>query len=164
MDLYNETCFDCSKLITTTYSTSFSAGIRTFHKRFRNPIYAIYGFVRCADEIVDTFHEHDKHRLISDFREETFKAIEQGISLNPVLHAFQLIVNQYGIEESLIDIFLRSMETDLDKTTHDNESYSAYIFGSAEVVGLMCLKVFCAGDEQLYQRLMPAALARPFKR
>jgi phytoene synthase len=157
MDLYNETCFACSKLITQKYSTSFSIGIRTFHKQFRNPIYAIYGFVRCADEIVDTFHDHDKHELIANFRQDTFKAIEEKISLNPYLHAFQLIVNEHSIEPALIETFLRAMETDLDKTTHDHESYKNYIFGSAEVVGLMCLQVFCAGDEQLYQHLMPYA-------
>jgi phytoene synthase len=157
MDLYNETCFACSKLITQKYSTSFSIGIRAFDKQFRNPIYAIYGFVRCADEIVDTFHHHDKHELIANFRQDTFKAIEENISLNPYLHAFQLIVNQYEIEPALIETFLRAMETDLDKTTHDTESYKSYIFGSAEVVGLMCLRVFCNGNEQLYRRLMPAA-------
>jgi phytoene synthase len=157
MELYNETCFECSKLITQKYSTSFSVGIRTFHKKFRGPVYAIYGFVRCADEIVDTFHNYDKHRLIADFRQETLKAIEQKISLNPFLQAFQQVVNQYHIDIKLIETFLDAMETDLDKTTHDQESYKNYIFGSAEVVGLMCLRIFCAGDEGLYQRLVPGA-------
>lgn len=157
MDLYTKTCFECSKLITQNYSTSFSAGIRAFDGRFRYPVYAIYGFVRCADEIVDTFHEYDKARLIKDFRKDTFTAIQQQISLNPYLHSFQCVVNEYKIDTGLIDAFLCSMEMDLDKTSHDMESYGTYIFGSAEVIGLMCLQVFCEGDQLLYQRLLPAA-------
>lgn len=157
MDLYTQTCFECSKLITKQYSTSFNIGINAFDEQYRYPIYAIYGFVRCADEIVDTFHEHDKARLIKDFRNDTFKAIEQKISLNPYLHSFQLIVDEYGIDKGLINAFLDSMEMDLDKTSHSHESYDAYIFGSAEVVGLMCLRVFCRDDEALYQQLQLAA-------
>lgn len=157
MDLYNQTCFDCSRLITQKYSTSFSIGIKAFDRNFRAPVYGIYGFVRLADEIVDTFHEHDKHKLISEFRRETFNAIEQKISLNPILQAFQLVVNQYNIEHELIDAFLCSMETDLDKKLHDRESYQTYIYGSAEAVGLICLKIFCNGDVEQYQNLQPAA-------
>jgi 15-cis-phytoene synthase len=157
MDLYTKTCFECSKLITRQYSTSFNIGIRAFDEQYRYPIYAIYGFVRCADEIVDTFHQHDKTQLIKNFRHDTFEAIEQKISLNPYLHSFQLIVDEYGIDEGLINAFLDSMEVDLDKTSHSHESYNAYIFGSAEVVGLMCLRVFCGNNEALYQRLQPAA-------
>jgi phytoene synthase len=157
MDLYTKTCFECSKLITQNYSTSFSAGIRAFDQRFRYPVYAIYGFVRCADEIVDTFHDYDKTRLIKGFRNDTFTAIEQKISLNPYLHSFQCVVNEYNIDTDLIDAFLCSMEMDLDKTSHDMESYGSYIFGSAEVIGLMCLQVFCEGDHLLYHRLLPAA-------
>ncbi len=157
MDLYTKTCFECSKLITKQYSTSFNIGIRAFNEQYRYPIYAIYGFVRCADEIVDTFHQHDKTQLIKNFRHDTFEAIEQKISLNPYLHSFQLIVHEYGINQGLINAFLDSMEMDLDKTSHSHESYDAYIFGSAEVVGLMCLRVFCGDDEALYQRLQPAA-------
>jgi phytoene/squalene synthetase len=157
IDLYNQTCFDCSRLITQKYSTSFGIGIKAFDQNFRAPIYGIYGFVRLADEIVDTFHEHDKHKLISEFRLETFKAIEQKISLNPILHAFQVVVNQYQISYDLIDAFLCSMEMDLDKKIHDKESYQAYIYGSAEVIGLMCLKVFCGGDDKQYLHLLPAA-------
>jgi 15-cis-phytoene synthase len=156
-DLYNQACFDCSRLITQKYSTSFSIGIKAFDKKIRAPIYAIYGFVRCADEIVDTFHNHDKHQLMRDFRQDTFKAIDQKISLNPFLQSFQQVVHQYHIETEMIDAFLCSMETDLNKKQHDSESYQTYIFGSAEVIGLMCLKVFCNGDEQQYQRLLPAA-------
>jgi len=157
MDLYTKTCFECSKLITKQYSTSFNIGIRAFDEQYRYPIYAIYGFVRCADEIVDTFHQYDKTQLIKHFRHDTFKAIEQKISVNPYLHSFQLIVHEYGIDEGLINAFLDSMEMDLDKTSHSHESYNAYIFGSAEVVGLMCLRVFCGDDKALYQRLQPAA-------
>ncbi len=157
MDLYNKTCFECSKLITNNYSTSFSLGIKAFDSRFRDAIYAIYGFVRYADEIVDTFHNHDKTLLISNFRQETFTAIEQGISLNPVLQSFQTVVNRYGIDTHLIDAFLTSMEMDLDKTAYTCESFKQYIYGSAEVIGLMCLRVFCENDDALYQRLLPQA-------
>jgi len=157
MNLYDETCFECSKIITTNYSTSFSKGIMAFDKRFRYPIYAIYGFVRYADEIVDTFHDHDKQQLITRFRAETFVAIEEKISLNPVLHSFQQVVNHYHISHDLIDAFLRSMEMDLDLTACDGEEYKEYIYGSAEVVGLMCLSVFCENNQDLYQRLVPMA-------
>jgi phytoene/squalene synthetase len=157
MDLYTETCFKCSKVITHQYSTSFGKGIRAFDKRYQNAIYAIYGFVRYADEIVDTFHEHDKASLIANFKTETFTAIDQGISLNPVLQSFQHVVNQYGIERELIEAFLRSMEMDLDKKAYSDTCFQDYIYGSAEVVGLMCLRVFSANDMALYQKLMPQA-------
>ncbi|WP_448702299.1 phytoene/squalene synthase family protein [Mucilaginibacter sp. AW1-3] len=157
MDLFNKTCFDCSKLITNNYSTSFSLGIKAFDQRFRDAIYAIYGFVRYADEIVDTFHDRDKVALIAGFRDETFAAIEQGISLNPVLHAFQITVNRYHLEPELIEAFLLSMEMDLDQTNHSHESYHLYIYGSAEVIGLMCLRVFCENDQTLYNALLPKA-------
>jgi phytoene/squalene synthetase len=158
LSLYNKTNFECSKLITQNYSTSFSMGIRLFSKELRNPIYAIYGFVRFADEIVDTFHDYDKVALIKEFRTETFKAIYNGISLNPVLHSFQLIVNEFNIDHSLIVAFLDSMEMDLEKKTYaDSSQYNQYIYGSAEVVGLMCLQVFCKNDKELYQSLVPSA-------
>ncbi len=157
MDLFNETCFACSKIITNKYSTSFSTGIKSFDKRFRNPVYAIYGFVRYADEIVDTFHGYDKLKLLSDFRAETFTAIEQRISLNPVLQSFQQVVNQYQIEPHLIDAFLRSMEMDIDKTSYNGDAYKVYIYGSAEVVGLMCLRVFTENETTLYDQLLPKA-------
>ena len=153
MDLYTETCFECSKRITEQYSTSFSSGIKSFHKKFRYPVYAIYGFVRCADEIVDTFHNYNKNQLIADFRSETVDAINKKISLNPILHAFQQVVNDYNISFDLIDAFLLSMEVDLHQKAHDRQSYDNYIFGSAEAIGLMCLKVFCAGDDFLYNKL-----------
>lgn len=157
IDLFNKTCFECSKLITNNYSTSFSLGIKAFDKRFRDAIYAIYGFVRYADEIVDTFHHQDKAALIASFRQETFKAIEQRISLNPVLQSFQIIVNQYSLEPDLIETFLHSMEMDLDKTAYNQAGYQQYIYGSAEVIGLMCLRVFCENDNALYQSLVPKA-------
>lgn len=157
MDLYTQTAFDCSKLITKTYSTSFSLGIRTLHKRYHEPIYAIYGFVRYADEIVDTFHDHDKKELLQRFKADTYKSIEEKISLNPVLHSFQRVVNQYQIDHDLIEAFLVSMEMDLSKTDYATPEYEKYIYGSAEVVGLMCLKVFCDGDENQYQELLTPA-------
>ncbi|GAB2974907.1 phytoene/squalene synthase family protein [Mucilaginibacter puniceus] len=157
MNLYDETCFECSKVITEKYSTSFSSGIKAFHEELRYPVYAIYGFVRYADEIVDTFHDRDKAQLIADFKEDTYKAIDQKISLNPVLHSFQMVVNQYNIEQELIEAFLRSMEMDLDKKAYDEANYKTYIYGSAEVIGLMCLRIFCDNDDKLYQSLLPMA-------
>lgn len=151
--LYTRTSNECSKLITNRYSTSFSMGIRLFHKKFRMPIYSIYGFVRFADEIVDTFHESDKRYLLDKFKKDTYEAIEQKISLNPVLHSFQEVVNKYNIELDHIEAFLKSMEMDLDNSVYDPSLYNEYIYGSAEVVGLMCLKVFCANNEKQYKAL-----------
>jgi phytoene/squalene synthetase len=128
-----------------------------FDQRFRKPIYAIYGFVRFADEIVDTFHEHPKEVLLNRFKEDTYRAIEERISLNPVLHAFQEVVNRYGIERELIDAFLLSMEMDLHHNSYGQSMYEQYIYGSAEVVGLMCLRVFCEGDQEMYERLKAPA-------
>jgi len=156
-DLYDSTCFACSRLITLRYSTSFSMGIRLFHRRFRPPIYAIYGFVRFADEIVDTFHDYPKQVLLERFREDTYRAIDEGISLNPVLHSFQQVVRKYGIDRELIDAFLRSMEMDLHNCAYNTDQYDEYIYGSAEVVGLMCLRVFCEGNEEQYQQLKEPA-------
>ena len=158
-DLYSKTCLECSELITQRYSTSFSMGIRAFDRSFRAPIYAIYGFVRFADEIVDTFHNFPKKVLLDRFRQETYVAIEEGISLNPVLQAFQETVNQYEIERELIDAFLDSMEMDLHHQSYEDHLYKKYIYGSAEVVGLMCLRVFCQGDDAMYQRLVEPARA-----
>ena len=151
--LYTKTSKECSKLITNRYSTSFSMGIRLFHKKFRMPIYGIYGFVRFADEIVDTFHDSDKRYLLDKFKKDTYEAIEQKISLNPVLHSFQEVVNKYNIDLELIEAFLKSMEMDLDNSTYNTNLYEEYIYGSAEVVGLMCLKVFCPNDDKSYQLL-----------
>jgi 15-cis-phytoene synthase len=153
MDLYTKTTLECSKVITEHYSTSFTLGIKTLDKRFHLPIYAIYGFVRYADEIVDTFEGYDKKTLLSRFKSDTYVAIEEGISLNPVLHSFQLIVNKYKIDHELIESFLHSMEMDLYYADYNQEGYEAYIYGSAEVVGLMCLRVFCEGNLGEYDRL-----------
>lgn len=155
--LYHQTTFECAKLITQRYSTSFTLGIKTLHKSYHMPIYAIYGFVRYADEIVDTFHEFDKSRLLKEFRADTDRALRDKISFNPVLHAFQLVVHQYKIEYELIDAFLHSMELDLTETEYTQSGYETYIYGSAEVVGLMCLRVFCDGDEAQYQSLKEPA-------
>lgn len=157
LQLYNNTCMECSQLITKRYSTSFSLGIRLFDKELRAPICGIYGFVRFADEIVDTFHQHNKKQLLDQFRADTYRAIEEQISLNPVLNAFQAVVNEYNIDRELIDSFLFSMEMDLHFHTYEDSLYKKYIYGSAEVVGLMCLKVFCKGDATEYERLKPAA-------
>ncbi len=157
MDLFNTTTFKCSELITKHYSTSFSLGIRTLDKSLHRPIYAIYGFVRYADEIVDTFHGYDKKKLLADFKADTYKAIREGISLNPVLHSFQITVNAYNIDHALIEAFLHSMEMDLHKQDYNDSKYNEYIYGSAEVVGLMCLYVFCEGNESEYQRLKEPA-------
>ena len=156
--LYDSVCSEASSTVVRRYSTSFSIGVRALHPRFREPIKAIYGFVRFADEIVDTFHEQDKRALLKRFREDTYVAIEEGISLNPILHSFQRCVRKYGIGRDLIDPFLDSMAMDLDRTVHDPETFASYILGSAEVVGLMCLRVFCEGDEDTYLRLKPAAI------
>jgi len=155
--LFDETTLACSKLITTRYSTSFTLGIRTLDKRFHLPVYAVYGFVRWADEIVDTFHSHDKAALFQAFREQTDEALRERLSLNPVLHAFQLMVHRYGIDQEFIDAFLRSMEMDLEDQSYNQSLYQEYIYGSAEVVGLMCLRIFCEGDKALFERLREPA-------
>lgn len=155
--LFHQVSQECSRITTELYSTSFSSSIRLLHKDLRTPIFNIYGFVRFADEIVDTFHEFDKVKLLADFKKATYEAIEQKISLNPILHSFQLTVNQYNIDHSLIDAFLKSMEMDLGKKQYDRNGYEEYIYGSAEVVGLMCLYVFCNGDKNSYEHLMPYA-------
>jgi phytoene/squalene synthetase len=156
--LYDQVCLRASQLTTRSYSTSFSLGIRCLAREFRDPIYSIYGFVRFADEIVDTFHHQDKASLLRRFTEETWRAIDEKISLNPILHSFQLAVNTYGIDRELIQQFLTSMEMDLDKKQYDQAGYEHYILGSAEVVGLMCLRVFCKGNEADYHRLKPDAM------
>ncbi len=157
MQLFHDVSSACSKLTTRQYSTSFSSAIKLLHKDFRKPIYNIYGFVRFADEIVDTFHEHNKEELLKEFKEETYKAIERKISLNPILHSFQATVHEYEINLELIDAFFKSMEYDLSKTVYDAESYKDYVYGSAEVVGLMCLNIFCEKDCEKYKSLKPHA-------
>lgn len=155
--LFHQVSQQCSRITTEKYSTSFSSAIRLLHPDIRIPIFNLYGFVRFADEIVDTFHAHDKSLLLSEFKEETYRAIERGISLNPILNSFQLTVNQYNIPHHLIEAFFCSMEMDLRRTAYNSEGYKAYIYGSAEVVGLMCLCVFCEGNEAQYQALTPGA-------
>ncbi len=151
--LYHQTAIGCSRLITHSYSTSFTLGIQALHPRIHDPIYAIYGFVRLADEIVDTFHHYPKSRLLQEFWDDMHRTLLQGISLNPVLHAFGQTVSKYEIPLSLIEAFMQSMATDLEQTEHQESSYQQYIFGSAEVVGLMCLKVFYEGNTDLYDQL-----------
>jgi phytoene/squalene synthetase len=147
----------CSKTTTEKYSTSFSSAIRLLHVDLRQPIHNIYGFVRLADEIVDTFHDFNKEDLLREFKKDTYAAIDRGISLNPILHSFQRTVNQYKIDHGLIEAFFNSMEMDLSKRTYDNFGYEEYIYGSAEVVGLMCLFVFCEGNTDLYHELKAPA-------
>lgn len=155
--LFDELSQHCSRVTTRKYSTSFSSAINLLHKDIRQPIYNIYGFVRLADEIVDSFHQHDKANLLQEFKLATFEAIQKGISVNPILHSFQITVNAYGIDHSLIESFFYSMEMDLDKRKYDRSAYETYIYGSAEVVGLMCLFVFCEGDKTEYKVLKPYA-------
>ncbi|MFH1118935.1 MAG: phytoene/squalene synthase family protein [Bacteroidota bacterium] len=157
-DLFDMISKKSSRLTTVTYSTSFSLGIRFFSKRFHDPIYAIYGFVRFADEIVDSFHNFDKAKLLSRFKNDTFLAIDEKISLNPILNNFQWAVNKYRIEKELIEKFLHSMEMDLHDIEYDQPAFEEYILGSAEVVGLMCLRVFCEGNETRYNELKPSAM------
>jgi phytoene/squalene synthetase len=157
MELFNKVSFECSKVITQNYSTSFTLGIKTLHPKFQLPIYAIYGFVRSADEIVDTFHEYDKEELFKTFRKVTYEAIENRISLNPFLQSFQVIYHQYDLGLDLVDAFLNSMEMDLYNSFYEPEKYEEYIYGSAEVVGLMCLKVFCEGNMNEYDKLKEPA-------
>lgn len=157
-ELFDSVSRKASKITTNTYSTSFSLGIRFFHKRFHDPIYAIYGFVRLADEIVDSFHDYDKPALLRRFKNDTYQAIAEKISLNPILNNFQWAVNKYDIERELIDKFLESMEMDLRDIQYDNAAFKEYIVGSAEVVGLMCLRVFCEGNEERYNSLKQPAM------
>lgn len=157
MHLFHEVSQECSRSTTQRYSTSFSTAIRLLHPELRQPIYNIYGFVRFADEIVDTFHEHNKQSLLANFKKETYAAIDEKISLNPILHSFQLTVNQFKIDLGLIEAFFKSMEMDLDKKQYNHVGYNEYIYGSAEVVGLMCLYVFVNGDEATYHKLKPYA-------
>jgi phytoene/squalene synthetase len=157
IQLFDKTSKEISKRISLNYSTSFSLGIKLLSKDFRWAVFATYGFVRLADEIVDTFHGYNKARMLSDFKFQTYQAIEDGISINPVLHAFQMAANQFGIGRDLIEPFFQSMEQDLNKSSHDVSSYNEYIYGSAEVVGLMCLRIFCKGNEQEYLKLLPSA-------
>lgn len=157
-EIFDQLSADCSRLTTQRYSTSFSFGIYLLGKELRMPVHSIYGFVRLADEIVDTFHQYDKKFLLDKFKHDTFEAINLGISLNPILNSFQKVVNQYNIDHELIVLFLKSMEMDLSETKYTVQLYNEYILGSAEVVGLMCLKIFTNGDTAQYQQLKPYAM------
>jgi len=156
--LFDELAYEVSKKTTEKYSTSFSLGILALKPSIRASIYAIYGYVRLADEIVDSFHGYDKQRLLGRLYLETTNALDEGISLNPILQSFQETVRKYNIDMSLINQFLHSMEMDLNKVEYNSERYKEYIYGSAEVVGLMCLQVFCEGDRQRYEELKPYAM------
>lgn len=156
--IFDEVCLECSRNTTRSYSTSFSLGVRFLGKEFRDPIHAVYGFVRFADEIVDTFHDYNKAELMARFREDTVRAIEDRISLNPILNSFQHAYHTYNMTWDLVDTFLRSMEMDLEDVQYTPETYETYILGSAEVVGLMCLHVFVEGDLDTYAKLKPYAM------
>ena len=166
VQLFHTTSESCSRIVTEKYSTSFASAIMLLHKDLRKPVFNIYGFVRFADEIVDTFHDHDKSYLLKQFKKETYDAIQRGISLNPILNSFQRTVNEYHIDLKLVDAFFHSMELDLSKTEYDQQEYTEYVYGSAEVVGLMCLYVFCEGNKELYTVLeLPArALGAAFQK
>ena len=159
VQLFHTASEACSRVVTEHYSTSFSYAIRMLHRDLRAPVYNIYGFVRFADEIVDSFHQFNKPELLEDFKTETYSAIRRGLSLNPVLNSFQRTVNEYGISEELIEAFFRSMEMDLHRSTYNDDEYRTYIYGSAEVVGLMCLYVFCEGDKTKFESLKQPARA-----
>jgi len=157
--LYNLVTYQVSKLITKKYSTSFSTAVGFLRKDEQLAIYSIYGFVRYADEIVDTFRGVDRKYLLESFEKEYYQAAKSGVSLNPVIHSFQLTVKKYRIDDKLIQAFLRSMKSDLYKTQYNDErEMNEYIYGSADVVGLMCLRVFVNGDESLYHQLKVPAM------
>ncbi len=156
--LYETWSLKTSVMTTKLYSTSFSIGIKMLDKTIRNAVYGIYGFVRLADEIVDTLHEYDKELLLKKFIEDTYFAIENKVSTNPILHSFQQVVHQFNIDMELIQQFLKSMEMDLTQKKYTEEEYKTYILGSAEVVGLMCLKVFCNGNQEEFLKLKTPAM------
>ncbi|MFT3909254.1 MAG: squalene/phytoene synthase family protein [Ferruginibacter sp.] len=159
IELFHNLSQQCSRLTTKKYSTSFNSAIKLLHKDLRAPVYNIYGFVRFADEIVDSFHDHDKATLLAEFKKATYDAIDRKISMNPILNSFQMTVNDYCIDHALVESFFQSMESDLNNCKYDADGYQQYIYGSAEVVGLMCLHVFCEGNKEMYQQLKPAAQA-----
>lgn len=157
--LFDEVSFDCSKIVTKKYSTSFSMAVKMLSPKIRTAIYNIYGFVRFADEIVDTFHDYNKEELLADFERQYYLAYEMGISLNPILNAFQKTVKRYQIPDDMVQAFLKSMRADLSKSVYTSkEEYDEYIYGSADVVGLMCLKVFVDGNEEKFNELKDAAM------
>lgn len=157
MDIYRKNNLDCSRITTRNYSTSFSLGVRLLSPKYREGIYSIYGFVRYADEIVDTFFDQDQRVIFDEFRQETYKAIERKFSINPIIDSFQMAVNKYGIDRELIEAFLVSMEMDLSNEVYSPELLKTYIYGSAEVVGLMCLRVFYYDEPEKYDQLKAPA-------
>ena len=156
--IFDKVSNDCSEITTKAYSTSFSLGIKVLDKRLHNPIYGIYGFVRFADEIVDSFHNYNKKELFKKYKSDTYLGINNKISLNPIINSFQEVVNKFKIDHSLIELFLDSMEMDLEEQHYDENTYKKYILGSAEVVGLMCLTIFVKGDKNQYKKLKPYAM------
>jgi len=159
IDIYTEVCLKASRIVTTKYSTSFSIGIMLLDKKIRDHIYSIYGFVRLADEIVDSFHEHDQEYLLNKFETDTYEAIEHRISMNPILHSFQRTYHEYDLDRNHIDAFLESMRMDLHKINYNKDNFEKYIYGSAQVVGLMCLQVYVEGNLKLYNELLPHAIS-----
>jgi phytoene/squalene synthetase len=157
-EAFDEVSIKCSKIVTKQYSTSFSLAVKMLDKSIRNAIYSIYGFVRFSDEIVDSFHEYDKEALINDFEKDYYRALESRISLNPILNSFQHTVKEYEIDNDLIQAFLTSMKLDLKKSEYTDTEYNEYIYGSADVVGLMCLKVFVKGNQEEYDSLEESAM------
>ena len=158
--LFDNVSQDCSRLVTNTYSTSFSLATKMLDTSIRSHIYNIYGFVRFADEIVDSFHDHNKKDLLNNFEADLFLSIKDKISLNPILNSFQLTVNKFEIDHDLIKAFMKSMRLDLEKSNYKTQAeYEEYIYGSADVVGLMCLKVFVKGDRNIYNNLKKPAMA-----
>jgi len=156
--IFDKVSNDCSEITTKAYSTSFSLGIKVLDKSLHNPIYGIYGFVRFADEIVDSFHNYNKKELFKKYKSDTYLGINNKISLNPIINSFQEVVNKFKIDHSLIESFLNSMEMDLEDQNYDENTYKKYIVGSAEVVGLMCLNIFVDGDINKYNKLKPYAM------
>lgn len=157
--LFDSASADCSRLVTKKYSTSFSLAVKMLSPKIRAAIYNIYGFVRFADEIVDSFHDYDKETLLDEFEKDYYTALDRGISMNPILNSFQATVKEYNITDDMVKAFLKSMRTDLHKSSYNTiEDYESYIYGSADVVGLMCLKVFVNGDEEKYNELKIPAM------
>ena len=158
--LFDSVSEDCSRSVTQSYSTSFSMATKMLDASIRNHIYNIYGFVRFADEIVDSFHDYPKEELLNRFEDDLYYSLKNKISLNPILNSFQKTVNTFSIDKTLISSFLKSMRWDLEKKVYKTEQdYKDYIYGSADVVGLMCLKVFVKGDNTKYENLKPSAMA-----
>jgi phytoene/squalene synthetase len=157
MDLYRKNNLDCSRITTRNYSTSFSLGVRVLSPKYREGIYSIYGFVRYADEIVDTFIDQDQRLIFEEFRQETYTAIDRKFSINPIIDSFQFAVHKFKIDKELIEAFLLSMEMDLSNHVYSSDLLKTYIYGSAEVVGLMCLRVFYADDPEKYKALVVPA-------